>query len=77
MTSFLISLDEVERVKRVHGLRTNVDLANKTGVSRNTWSKALRDRRPTPQVLDALAALGARPSKVLISEDMTGLEAAA
>lgn len=76
MTSFIISLDEVERVKRVNGLRSNVDLAARTGISRNTWSKALRDRRPTPQVLDALAALGARPSKILISEDMTALIAA-
>lgn len=77
MTSFIISLDEVERVKKAHGLRSIVDLADKTGVSRNTWSKALRERRPTPQVLDALAALGARSSKVLISEDMTELAAAA
>lgn len=73
MTSFLLSLDEIERVKRMHGLHTTVDIAAKTGVSRNTWSKALSTRKPTPQVLEALALLGARASRVLISEDMAEL----
>jgi transcriptional regulator with XRE-family HTH domain len=63
---FLISLDELERVKRANHLRTAVDLAGRTGVSRNTWNKAIKTRRPTPQVLDALAELGARPDRVLV-----------
>lgn len=67
MTSFLLSLDELERVKRAHGIRTNVELAEVSGVSRRTWTTALRDQKPTPQVLEALARLGARPSHVLIA----------
>lgn len=63
---FLISLDELERVKRANHLRTAVDLAERTGISRNTWNKAIKTQRPTPQVLNALADLGARPERVLI-----------
>ncbi|MGP9725436.1 XRE family transcriptional regulator [Corynebacterium sp. AOP40-9SA-29] len=63
---FLISLDELERVKRANQLRSAVDLAAKTGLSRNTWNKAIKTQRPTPQVLDALADLGARPDRVLV-----------
>lgn len=69
MTSFLLSLDELERVKRAHGIRTIVELSETTGVSRRTWTTALRDQKPTPQVLEALAQLGARPSHVLIRND--------
>lgn len=65
---FLISLDEVDRVKRLHNLRTAVDLAAKTDVSRNTWNKALKERKPTPAVLDALGMLGARPERILVYE---------
>lgn len=68
MTIFLISLDEVERVKRAHGITNNVELAARTHVSRNTWTKALRERKPTPQVLEALAGLGARASHILIAD---------
>jgi hypothetical protein len=77
MTQFLISLDEVERVKRMHHITSTKDLAERTKLARSTWTRALSTRKPTPDVLDALAALGARSSKVLISEDMSGLEAAA
>ncbi|MDN6706414.1 XRE family transcriptional regulator [Corynebacterium glyciniphilum] len=63
---FLISLDELERVKRVNRLRTAVDLAERTGVSRNTWNKAIKTQNPTPQVLNALSDLGARPDRVLV-----------
>lgn len=68
MTSFLISLDEVARVKKIHGLQSVSDIARLTGMGRATWSRAFNTRRPTPDVLDALAALGARPQKVPISE---------
>lgn len=72
MTSFLLSLDELERVKRARGIRTIVELSETTGVSRRTWTSALRDQKPTPQVLEALAQLGARPSHVLIRNDSAG-----
>lgn len=70
-TQFLISLDEVDRVKRIHGWRSTVDLARNTSVSRTTWTNALKTRRPTPDVLNALAALGARPERVLVLDDLT------
>ena len=66
MTTFLISLDEIERVKRINNLRSNIDLAERTGLSRNTWNAATKKRKPTPAVLNALAALGARPERVLV-----------
>jgi hypothetical protein len=66
---FLLSLDEVERVKRAHRISSVTRLAEVTELTRKTWSTALRDRRPTPQVLDALARLGARPDRILISDE--------
>lgn len=63
---FLISLDELERVKRLNHLRTAGDLAERTGLSRNTWNAAIKKRRPTPQVLNALANLGAAPDRILV-----------
>lgn len=71
MTRFLLSLDEVERTKRLNGIGSNVELAKVSGVSRNTWTAALRERKPTPQVLDALARLGARPERVLIADELS------
>lgn len=68
MNQFLISLDEVEWVKRNNGIRSTVELASRTKVSRATWTRALSERKPTEVVLQALAKLGARPNKVLISE---------
>lgn len=69
MSMFLLSLDEIERVKKANGIRSVTGLADRTDLSRKTWSTALRERRPTPQVLDALARLGARPERVLITDD--------
>lgn len=71
MTSFLLNLNELEHVKRSHGIRTITELAETSGVSRRTWTTALRDQKPTPQVLDALARLGARPSQVLIANELS------
>ena len=66
---FLLSLDEIDRVKRLHHIPSLSSLEEKTGVTRKTWSKAMRERRPTPDVLNALASLGARPERVLIAEE--------
>lgn len=70
MTMFLLSLDELARVKRMNNLRTAVALAEHTGLSRNTWNRALNTRQPTPQILEALAQLGADPSRVLVREEV-------
>ena len=74
-TMFLISLDELDRVKRINHLATAVDLANHTGLSRNTWNSAIKNRRPTPQVLNALAELGAAPDRILVKHDPEELAA--
>ena len=74
-TMFLISLDELDRVKRINHLSTAVDLANRTGLSRNTWNSAIKNRRPTPQVLNALAELGAAPDRILVKHDPEELAA--
>lgn len=63
---FLISLDELDIVKRRHHIKTISDLAEATQVSRPTWTKAIKSRRPTPDILNALADLGARPDRVLV-----------
>jgi hypothetical protein len=70
---FLLSLDEMERVKRVHALRSFVAMEERTHVSERTWRTAFKSRRPTPQVLDALGALGARSSKILIWDEPSSL----
>ena len=77
MRMFLLSLDEIERVKRLRNIHGITGLADASGMDRKTWSKAIRDRRPTPQVLDALATLGARPDRVLIAEEPISTSSAA
>ncbi|CAB0542838.1 transcriptional regulator [Corynebacterium diphtheriae] len=67
---FLLSLDEIDRVKRANKLRTLVDLEDVTGVTRKTWRDALNTREPKPAVLQALAQLGARPNKILVLADI-------
>ena len=68
---FLLSLDEIDRVKRLHHITSNVALAEKTNLSRKTWTVATNTRKPTPAVLEALAALGADPSKILVTTETT------
>jgi len=63
---YLLNLNEVDRVKRMHQIASNTALAEKTQISRKTWSSALNTRKPTITVLDALADLGARPDKILV-----------
>lgn len=67
MTEFLLNLDEIDYVKRQNRVASNVELAKISRVSRNTWTTAINSRRPTTQVLGALADLGARPEKVLVA----------
>lgn len=68
---FLLSLDEVDRVRRLNRIQSNTELAERTGISRKTWSHVLRTRSLSPSVLNALAELGANPSRVLVFEDHT------
>lgn len=68
MGMFLLSLDEIDRVKRLHHITSTTGLAEKTNLSRKTWTTAISTRKPSASVLEALAALGANPSKVLVAE---------
>lgn len=77
MAQFLISLDELDRVKRANHIESIVQLADRTDLSRSTWSRMISTRKPTGDVLDALAKLGARPSKILVLEDTGAAHAAA
>ncbi|CAB0533213.1 transcriptional regulator [Corynebacterium diphtheriae] len=70
MTQFLISLDEVERVKKLNGIKYTSQLAERTSVSRATWTRVLGSREPTASVLNALASLGARPGRILVVDDI-------
>ena len=74
---FLLSLDEIDRVKRANRLPTFVDLERVTGVTRKTWREAVSSREPRPAVLQALAKLGARPNKILVLADLQSAETAA
>lgn len=69
MSQFLISLDEVEHVKKMNGILHTSELAERTGISRSTWTRALSQRVPNSSVIQALAALGARPSKILVADE--------
>lgn len=69
--TFVLSLDEIARVAGHTGLPLARDLADRTGITRKTWSTALRTRRATPDILDALADLGARADRVLVLDDAT------
>jgi len=75
MAQFLISLDEVERVKKLNRIGSTVELAQRTNVSRSTWGRALSARTPKPDVLQALAALDARPDRILVADDLEALTA--
>ncbi|WP_410170866.1 helix-turn-helix domain-containing protein [Corynebacterium antarcticum] len=70
MAHFLVSLDELDRVKKMHRIRKVTELAERTNVARSTWTRVIQTRRPTPAVLDALAELGARPHKILVSDEV-------
>lgn len=69
MAQFLISLDELDRVKRANHIGSTVELAKRTNLARSTWARVTSTRKPTPDVLEALANLGARPTKILVLED--------
>ncbi|AKF27822.1 hypothetical protein YH66_09810 [[Brevibacterium] flavum] len=70
MSKLLLSLDEVDRVRRINGLQSYTALEDKTGITRKTWSKVLRTRELSTPVMEALHDLGARPSKLLVSVEI-------
>lgn len=66
MPKVLVSLDEIDRVKRLNGITTNIDLAQRLGVHRNTLHKYLKTRELDQVIIDGLVRLGARPSRILV-----------
>lgn len=69
MSNYLLSLDEIDRVKRLNHITSNTGLEEATNVTRKTWAQAINTRQPTMKVLDALADLGADPSRILVRAD--------
>lgn len=74
VSHFLISLDELDRVRKIHGLKHVADIARHTRMGRSTWNRAVTTRRPTPDVLNALASMGARPGRILVLADVEHAE---
>lgn len=70
MPKVLVSLDEVDRVKRLNKIYTNNDFAEKIGVHRNTLRTLLRERKIEDHFINQLVALGARPNKLLVLADI-------
>ena len=70
MSKLLLSLDEVDRVRRLNGLHSYTALEDKTGITRKTWAKVLRSRELSTPVMEALHDLGARPGKLLVSIEL-------
>nr|DAS81593.1 MAG TPA: putative DNA-binding protein [Caudoviricetes sp.] len=73
----LISLDEVDRVRRINHITSNAELADKIGVHRNTLRKYLKSRELDNEVINGLVRLGAKASKILVVVDGAELAAAA
>lgn len=67
---FLLSLDEIDRVKKLHRITSTTALAELTQLTRKTWATAINTRKPTTAILDALADLGANPARVLTIDDI-------
>lgn len=67
MTRLLLSLDELDRVKRMNGISSTTELATRTGVSRNTWTSVVRTRRLSDSTLQALHQLGGRPDRLMVA----------
>ena len=77
VSKLLLSLDEVDRVRRMHGLHSQTALEDKTGITRKTWAKALKTRELSVPVMEALYGLGARPNRLLVGMEIdTDLAAA-
>ncbi|STC97757.1 helix-turn-helix domain-containing protein [Corynebacterium renale] len=65
---FLLNLNEIDRVKKLHHVSSLTALARLTGLSRKTWTTAIGTRRPTISVLNALSDLGADPARIIVRE---------
>ena len=71
MPKVLISLDEIDRVKRLNRISTNEELATQIGIHRNTLRAYLKSRKLDDVFVNGLVRLGARPTKILVLVDET------
>lgn len=76
MPKVLVSLDEIDRVKRIHKIRTKEQFADLIDVHRNTMRVYLRDRKVDDYFIQKLVELGARPNKLLVLADIPAAVAA-
>lgn len=66
MSRLLLSLDEIDRVMRMNGIASQTGLEDKTGITRKTWATAMKTRKLSVPVMEALYELGARPNRLLV-----------
>lgn len=62
----LLSLDEIDRVKRVNHIESWSAMEDLTHITRKTWAKTASTRRASWDVMEALVQLGARPDRLLV-----------
>ncbi|CAB0519198.1 XRE family transcriptional regulator [Corynebacterium diphtheriae] len=69
MHKVLVSLDEIDRVKRIQKIATNDVFAEKLDIHRNTLREYLQTRKVSDVFINGLVRLGARPNKLLVLVD--------
>lgn len=63
----LLSLDEIDRVKRLNHVTSWTAMEELTDITRKTWAKTASTRRASWDVMEALVKIGARPERLLVS----------
>lgn len=63
----LLSLDEIDRVKRMNRVESWTAMEDLTHITRKTWAKTASTRRASWDVMEALVKIGARPDRLLVS----------
>lgn len=70
MPKVLVSLDEIDRVKRLNNIRTQQQFAEAIGVHRNTLRVLIKERKIDDLFVNRLVELGARTNKILVLADL-------
>lgn len=73
----LLSLDEIDRVKRMNRVDSWTAMEDLTGITRKTWAKTASTRRASWDVMDELVKIGARPERLLVAMPAAEQHAAA
>ena len=72
----LLSLDEIDRVKRINRIESWSAMEDLTNITRKTWAKTASTRRASWDVMEKLVELGARPNHLLVAMEKEQLAAA-